>query len=259
MNYCLDEFTAKSSQLNIKNKNDYEFNPSYIMESIIKIFSYFVDYEEFIEFVVSDQRAYKYENFTKAVKLKNDYNKVKVDMETSEKFDNLVFKKLKVAEETVKQNAVNFDDAPEEFLDPLTYNIMENPVILPSSKINIDRRTIEDYLLTNPSDPFNRNPLTKEELIPNDELKKKIDEYKINKIKEKQKNKINKDTNNKENSTKNEENNIKNNDENKTEDKIEQNKEVKVILIFILRMEMRIKKKKKKTIKIKMRINKFFI
>ena len=197
------------------------------MESIIKIFSYFVDYEEFIEFVVSDQRAYKYENFTKAVKLKNDYNKVKVDMETYEKFDNLVFKKLKVAEETVKQNAVNFDDAPEEFLDPLTYNIMENPVILPSSKINIDRRTIEDYLLTNPSDPFNRNPLTKEELIPNDELKKKIDEYKINKIKEKQKNKINKDTNSKENSTKNEENNIKNNDENKTEDKIEQNKEVK--------------------------------
>ena len=227
LNYCLDEFTAKSSQLNIKNKNDYEFNPSYIMESIIKIFSYFVDYEEFIEFVVTDQRAYKYENFTKAVKLKNDYNKVKVDMETSEKFDNLVFKKLKVAEETVKQNAVNFDDAPDEFLDPLTYNIMENPVILPSSKINIDRRTIEDYLLTNPSDPFNRNPLTKEELIPNDELKKKIDEYKINKIKEKQKNKINKDTNSKENSTKNEENNIKNNDENKTIDKIEQNKEVK--------------------------------
>ena len=148
-------------------------------------------------------------------------------METSEKFDNLVFKKLKVAEETVKQNAVNFDDAPEEFLDPLTYNIMENPVILPSSKINIDRRTIEDYLLANPSDPFNRNPLTKEELIPNNELKKRIDEYKINKIKEKQKNKINKDTNSKENSTKNEENNIKNNDENKTEDKIEQNKEVK--------------------------------
>ena len=65
---------------------------------------------------------------------------------------------------------------------------MENPVILPSSHMNIDRRTIEDYLLTNPSDPFNRNPLTKDELIPNEELKKKIDEYKLNKFKEKQKN-----------------------------------------------------------------------
>jgi ubiquitin conjugation factor E4 B len=191
------------------------------MESIIKIFSYFVDYEEFIEFVVSDKRAYKYENFTKAIALKNKYNKVKVDSETSEKFDDLVYNKLQKAEKLVEQNTVNYDDAPDEFLDPLTYNLMENPVILPSSHMNIDRRTIEDYLLSNPSDPFNRNPLTKDELIPNDELKKKIDEYKINKIKEKQKNKINKGKNNKENSIKNEENNIKNNDENKTEDKIE--------------------------------------
>jgi len=188
LNYCLDEFTAKSSQLKIKNKKDYEFKPSYIMESIIKIFSYFVDYEEFIEFVVSDERSYKYENFTKAIKLKNDLNKVKVDMETSEKFDNLVYNKLNKAKELVEQKTINYDDAPEEFIDPLTYNLMENPVILPSSHINIDRRTIEEYLLANPTDPFNRNPLTKEELIPNKELKKKIDDYKMQKFKEKQKN-----------------------------------------------------------------------
>ena len=229
LNYCLDEFTAKSSQLKIKNKNDYEFNPSYIMESIIKIFSYFVDYEEFIEFVVSDERAYKYENFTKAIKLKNEYNKVKVDTETSEKFDNLVYKKLKKAEEIVQQNTINYDDAPEEFLDPLTYNLMENPVILPSSHINIDRRTIEDYLLSNPSDPFNRNPLTKDELIPNEELKKKIDEYKINKFKEKQKiyKKDNDENNNKNNENK-DKNDKNNNDEiTKIEKKIEENKDEK--------------------------------
>ena len=220
MNYCLDEFTAKSSQLKIKNKNDYEFNPSFIMESIIKIFSSFVNYEEFIEFVVSDARAYKYDNFTKAIKLKNE-NKVKVDMETSENFDNLVYNKLKKAEELVEQNTINYDDAPEEFLDPLTYSLMENPVILPSSHMNIDRRTIEDYLLTNPSDPFNRNPLTKEELIPNDDLKKKIDEYKANKLKEKQKNsnKKNNDIN-----INNEKNNEKNKEENKEEKKIEETK-----------------------------------
>ena len=226
MNYCLDEFTAKSSQLKIKNKNDYEFNPSYIMESIIKIFAYFVDYQEFIEFVVSDERAYKYENFTKAIKLKNEYNKVKVDMETSEKFDNLVFNKLKKAEEIVEQNTINYDDAPEEFLDPLTYNLMENPVILPSSHMNIDRRTIEDYLMSNPSDPFNRNPLTKEELIPNVELKKKIDEYKKDKLKEKKNNniKLNKDINN--NNVIDNKETEKSTEENKEENKIEENKEM---------------------------------
>ena len=227
MNYCLDEFTAKSSQLKIKNKNDYEFNPSYIMESIIKIFSYFVNYEEFLEFVVSDPRAYKYDNFTKAIKLKNE-NKVKVDMETSENFDNLVYNKLKKAEELVEQKKINYDDAPEEYLDPLTYDLMENPVILPSSHINIDRRTIEDYLLTNPSDPFNRNPLTKEELIPNDDLKKKIDEYKAKKLKEKQ-NKLNKkdyDIKTKTNETNNEEKKEENkNEEIKDEAIIEEKKE----------------------------------
>ena len=249
MNYCLDEFTAKSSQLKIKNKNDYEFNPSYIMESIIKIFSYFVNYEEFLEYVVSDPRAYKYDNFTKAIKLKNE-NKVKVDMETSENFDNLVYNKLKKAEELVEQKKINYDDAPEEYLDPLTYDLMENPVILPSSHINIDRRTIEDYLLTNPSDPFNRNPLTKEELILNDDLKKKIDEYKAKKLKEKQKNLNKKDddikietneTNNEEKKEENKNEEIKdeaiieekkegnkdenNNEENKEENKINQNKD----------------------------------
>ena len=227
MNYCLDEFTAKSSQLKIKNKNDYEFNPSYIMESIIKIFSYFVNYEEFLEFVVSDPRAYKYDNFTKAIKLKNE-NKVKIDMETSENFDNLVYNKLKKAEELVEQKKINYDDAPEEYLDPLTYDLMENPVILPSSHINIDRRTIEDYLLTNPSDPFNRNPLTKEELIPNDDLKKKIDEYKAKKLKEKQ-NKLNKkddDIKIKTNETNNEEKKEENkNEEIKDEAIIEEKKE----------------------------------
>ena len=34
----------------------------------------------------------------------------------------------------------------------------------------------------NPKDPFNSSPLTIEELIPNDELKRKIDDYKLQKI-----------------------------------------------------------------------------
>ena len=184
LNYCLDEFTSKSSQLKIKNKKDYEFNPSYIMESMIKIYSYFSTYEQFVEFIVMDERSYKYDNFLKAIKVKNDFNKVKVDPEISEKFDDLVYNKLKKAKEIVDKNTINYDDAPDEFLDPLLSTLMEDPITLPTSHINIDRRTIEDYLLTNPTDPFNRNPLTKEELIPNDELKKKIEEYKLMKLKE---------------------------------------------------------------------------
>ena len=91
---------------------------------------------------------------------------------------------MEKVKEIVDKKKINYDDAPEEFLDPLTLVLMEDPIILPTSHISIDRRTIEDYLLTNPTDPFNRNPLTKEELIPNPELKKRIDEYRNKKIEE---------------------------------------------------------------------------
>jgi hypothetical protein len=38
-----------------------------------------------------------------------------------------------------------YDDAPEEFLDPLMSTLMEEPVELPSSKTIIDYMTISKY------------------------------------------------------------------------------------------------------------------
>jgi ubiquitin conjugation factor E4 B len=40
---------------------------------------------------------------------------------------------------------------------------MRDPVLLPSSKITIDRSTIKSHLLSDPTDPFNRMPLKLEE------------------------------------------------------------------------------------------------
>lgn len=42
---------------------------------------------------------------------------------------------------------------------------MQDPVILPSSKVTIDRATIRSHLLSDPNDPFNRAPLKIEEVI----------------------------------------------------------------------------------------------
>lgn len=85
-------------------------------------------------------------------------------------------------------------DIPDEFLDPIMQSVMRDPVILPVSRQIIDRPTIERHLLNNPtgkqlryltaaisnrtcSDPFNRQPLSVEELIPNPELKQRIDDW----------------------------------------------------------------------------------
>jgi ubiquitin conjugation factor E4 B len=69
-------------------------------------------------------------------------------------------------------------------LDPITTILMEDPVKLPSSNVIVDRNTIETHLLSDPTDPFNRTKLTKEMLIPCDELKEKIYNYKSAKMSE---------------------------------------------------------------------------
>ena len=159
LNHCLREFTKNNSELNIKNKKDYEFNPFFIIESLIKIYSYFSIYEDFVEFIVNDEIYYDYENFQIAVKIKDNLNKVKIDSDTSEKFDDLVFNKLKARKILKKnKNLINYDDAPDEFKDILINTLMEDPVTLPTSNVNLDRKTIEYHLLRQPNDPFNRKP-----------------------------------------------------------------------------------------------------
>lgn len=50
-------------------------------------------------------------------------------------------------------------------LDPLMCTVMTDPVILPSGVI-MDRSVITKHLLNSSTDPFNRLPLTAEQLVP---------------------------------------------------------------------------------------------
>ena len=52
------------------------------------------------------------------------------------------------------------------FADPLMYTLMRDPVTLPSSRAVLDRATIKSHLLSDSKDPFNRVPLTLEQVIP---------------------------------------------------------------------------------------------
>ncbi|KAM3183330.1 hypothetical protein ACTXT7_010560 [Hymenolepis weldensis] len=72
------------------------------------------------------------------------------------------------------EDAIGFDDAPEDFCDPIMGEIMEDPVRLPTSNKILDRKTIYRHLLSDPKDPFNRQPLEMSMVIPEIELKEKI-------------------------------------------------------------------------------------
>jgi len=55
---------------------------------------------------------------------------------------------------------IDIEDAPEEFLDPVMATLMEEPVLLETSGTIVDLLTIKMHLKNDPTDPFNRKPLT---------------------------------------------------------------------------------------------------
>jgi ubiquitin conjugation factor E4 B len=65
---------------------------------------------------------------------------------------------------------------PDQYQDPLLYTLMSDPVKLPSG-VSVDRSTIVSHLLSDPTDPFNRAPLTVEDLVPDVELKAEIEAW----------------------------------------------------------------------------------
>jgi len=68
-------------------------------------------------------------------------------------------------------------DAPEEYLDPIISTLMTDPVVLPSSKVTVDRSTIARHLLSDQTDPFNREPLTMDKVKSNEALKLEIEQW----------------------------------------------------------------------------------
>jgi ubiquitin conjugation factor E4 B len=185
LNYSLNIFASPlGNELKLKNLSDYDFNPKFILGGLLSVYSAFYDKIEFIECVVKDERSYKYANFERAKNLVENSGKIIID--TTDFTNYLIFfDKLKDEEKKIKEEEINYDDAPEEFCDNLTALLMTDPVKLPKSQVIVDRKTIETHLLSDQTDPFNRAPLTKDMLIPCPELKAKIEEYIKKKKKEK--------------------------------------------------------------------------
>lgn len=85
--------------------------------------------------------------------------------------------KVSQVEQEEKANQEVLADAPDDYLDPIMSTLMTDPVILPSSKVRVDRTTIARHLLSDQSDPFNRSPLTMDQVKSDVELKAKITEW----------------------------------------------------------------------------------
>lgn len=91
-------------------------------------------------------------------------------------FESILARIGRIAEDA-KQDELDTDDIPDKYLDPLMGSLIKDPVKLPASGVVMDRAIITRCLLNAAHDPYNRKPLTPEQLIPQPELKAEIEAY----------------------------------------------------------------------------------
>ncbi|SCU92656.1 LAMI_0E11452g1_1 [Lachancea mirantina] len=170
----------KCRELKVKDPQKYSFDPKALLKSLTTVYINLSDQSEFISAVARDGRSFQKELFDRAVYILGN----KTGLVSDEFCCKLMqfardAQDQKIAEE---EEDMEMEDAPEEFLDPLMFHIMTDPVILPASRVTIDRSTIKAHLLSDSTDPFNRVPLRLEDVVPDDELKARIQEYKRQKM-----------------------------------------------------------------------------
>ncbi|KAJ6802526.1 putative ubiquitin conjugation factor E4 [Iris pallida] len=177
LNYFLLQLVGpQRKSLTVKDPEKYEFRPKQLLKQIVKIYVHITrgDKDNILPAAISkDGRSYNEQLFNAAADI---LWKIGEDGMVIQEFVQLGVKAKTAASEAMDAEAI-LGEIPDEFLDPIQYTLMKDPVILPSSRMSIDRAVIQRHLLSDNTDPFNRSHLTQDMLIPDVELKAKIEEF----------------------------------------------------------------------------------
>ncbi|KAF5369482.1 hypothetical protein D9758_002753 [Tetrapyrgos nigripes] len=163
----------KYQELKVRDPQKLRFDPRGLLSDIIQVFLNLSDQPEFVRAIASDGRSYSKELFESAERIA-----IKRGLKTEAELEKLRMLTVMVEEAKLTIEAEeDLGEIPDEFLDPLMFTVMKNPVILPSSKATVDLATIKSHLLSDSKDPFNRSPLAIEEVVPNTELRERIEAF----------------------------------------------------------------------------------
>ncbi|XP_021721463.1 probable ubiquitin conjugation factor E4 [Chenopodium quinoa] len=177
LNYFLLQLVGpQRKSLSLKDPEKYEFRPKHLLKQIVNIYVNLARGDEtnvFPAAISRDGRSYNEQLFCAAADV---LIRIGEDGRIIQEFVELGAKAKAAAVEALDaENALG--DIPDEFLDPIQYTLMKDPVILPSSRVTVDRPVILRHLLSDSTDPFNRSPLNPDMLISDLELKAKIEEF----------------------------------------------------------------------------------
>ncbi|KAF2740651.1 hypothetical protein EJ04DRAFT_558641 [Polyplosphaeria fusca] len=179
LDYNLEALVGpKKSNLKVENPEEYGWNPRQMLSEISEVYLNLKDKQRFVVAVGTDGRSYKAKHFTSAYDIMKRFA-----LKSPEQLRE--WEVLSQAIETARLEAeaeeADLGEIPDEFSDPIMASLMEDPVILPMSKVTVDRSTIRSHLLSDPHDPFNRSDLKIEDVIPDTELKNKIEAWRAEK------------------------------------------------------------------------------
>ncbi|XP_059163958.1 ubiquitin conjugation factor E4 A-like [Physella acuta] len=171
LNYFLCRLVGpKQKSFTVKDKENYEFKPQETVSNISAIYLNLQSSDDFCQAVFQDERSFSPELFIQASQVME-----KIGESPQAIYDFMQLQdKLKTMQTTKLSEEQALADAPEEFLDPIMGTLMTDPVMLPSSHNIVDRNVIARHILSDQTDPFNRQPLSLDMVIPQAELKAKI-------------------------------------------------------------------------------------
>ena len=164
----------RCSKLKVNNPGKYNFNPRALLGSLIEIYLALGNEEAFIRSVAGDERSFSPQLFESCVGI---MKRTGMSGDMIESFTKLSSSIAPGVGNTETQSSTLPESIPDEYLDPILFNLMVDPVRLPSSRMIVDRATIQAHLLNDPHDPFNRQPLGIEDVEPVAELKAEIESF----------------------------------------------------------------------------------
>ncbi|KAK9296316.1 hypothetical protein QLX08_009645 [Tetragonisca angustula] len=173
LNYLLLQLVGPNKKnLKVSGQKEYAFNPANLVLNICEIYINLSQNESFTLAVSQDGRSYSPELFKLADNVLVRIGGVGILGDLDQ-----FAKNVEAAASHKKEEDEILIDAPDEFLDPIMSTLMTDPVVLPSSRITIDRQTIARHLLSDQTDPFNRSPLTMDMVKSNVELQRRVQEW----------------------------------------------------------------------------------
>ena len=127
----------------------------------------------FVAAIAADGRAYRDEVFIETGAILRQLGSKSESQIAS--FEALV-ERARLTHAAAEEEEADLGDVPDHFLDPIMCTLMTDPVLLPSGD-NMDRANITRHLLTDETNPFTRQPLKVQDLVPNEKLKAEIEAW----------------------------------------------------------------------------------